>query len=94
MAELQDLNSVVLHRGSDNEHWKCIKEEIRVNMTESRIFPGCGKAIVVLLTGMVLFSAGCAHIPKNPDKPVTYRTEPASEGVLVDMRRMVRSIML
>jgi putative cardiolipin synthase len=38
----------------------------------------------VALTAAMLLFAGCAHIPKDPDKPVTYSAEPAEEGILAD----------
>ena len=31
---------------------------------------------------LLLLVAGCAHIPKNPDKPVTYSHAPAEKGML------------
>lgn len=32
--------------------------------------------------GLILFAAGCAHIPENPNKPVSYSHAPVEEGLL------------
>jgi putative cardiolipin synthase len=45
----------------------------------------------VLLTGFILLFAGCAHIPKDPDKPVSYSAAPADEGMLADVSRDILS---
>lgn len=50
-----------------------------------------GQLGVLFLMGAVLFFAGCAHIPKDPDKPVSYSSEPADEGLLADVSRDVLS---
>ena len=39
-----------------------------------------GTALAVL----VLLFTGCAHIPENPDRPVSYSQPPAGEGVLAE----------
>ncbi len=43
-----------------------------------------------LFLGALLF-AGCAHIPENPDRTVTYSAPPASEGVLAETSQSVLS---
>ena len=40
---------------------------------------------ISMVTAAFLFLTGCAHIPEDPDKPVSYSMEPAEEGIfLVD----------
>lgn len=40
------------------------------------------KKLLQVVAGLVLFSAGCAHIPESPDKPEGYSQEPFGEGLL------------
>ena len=43
----------------------------------------------LLLVGMFALFVGCAHIPKNPHKPVSYSHAPATEGLLVEAGKSV-----
>ncbi|MEE9368910.1 MAG: phospholipase D family protein [Pontiella sp.] len=38
---------------------------------------------------LFLFFTGCAHIPKNPDKPVSYSHAPEEKGMLVESSKAV-----
>jgi putative cardiolipin synthase len=41
------------------------------------------------MAGLFVCFAGCAHIPKDPDKPETYSAAPATEGILAEASRDV-----
>lgn len=43
----------------------------------------------VVFAGLILIAAGCAHIPENPDKLVSYSQAPASEGLLAEAGKTV-----
>ena len=47
------------------------------------------QAAVLLLTGLIFLFAGCAQIPKDPDKPVSHSLASAEEGILADASRRV-----
>lgn len=40
------------------------------------------KNLMIAAMGITLLLSGCAHIPENPDKPVSYSHAPVSEGLL------------
>jgi putative cardiolipin synthase len=43
----------------------------------------------IVLSGVLLIAVGCAHIPKNPDKPVSYSHRAADEGLLAESSKTV-----
>ena len=47
------------------------------------------QATALYIIGILMAAAGCAHIPKDPDKPVTYSPGPAKDGILADVSRRV-----
>lgn len=49
----------------------------------------CKQTTALFIMGVLMAAAGCAHIPKYPDKPVTYSAGPAKNGILADVSRGV-----
>ncbi len=48
-----------------------------------------GRISPAFLSALFLIFVGCAHIPKNPHKPVSYGHAPAEEGLLVEASKSV-----
>jgi putative cardiolipin synthase len=47
------------------------------------------QATALFITGILMAAAGCVHIPKDPEKPLTYSSEPAEHGILAEVSRGV-----
>jgi len=62
---------------------------VRAGPAAIRLFGKQAAALSIL--GLLMAAAGCAHIPKDPDKPVTYSDGPAEDGILADVSREVLS---